>query len=179
MLLFQSQYSSPLGDLIAICSINGLCLLTFQEEKDFIEPFLDKISQYYQNNNISRDTHPILTQTSNWLQSYFQKANKPTVVQPLPPLDLLGSIFSKQVWGKLLSVPSSELRSYGWLAEQIQKPKAARAVGRSVGANPIALIIPCHRIIGANGSLTGYRSGLWRKEWLLKHEKIAYSHDLD
>jgi len=174
MRLFQGQYSSPLGELIAITSLNGLCLLTFQEEQDFIQPFLSKLSQYYQNTSLSQNpSHSILKQTTDWLQSYFLDLDNEAKIHPtpIPPLDLQGSDFSKQIWYRMLSIPKTELRSYGWLAEQIQNPKAVRAVGRSVGANPIALIVPCHRIIGANGSLTGYRGGLWRKEWLLKHEK--------
>lgn len=169
MRLFQSQYNSPLGTLMAISSLNGLCLLTFQEEKDFIKPFLNKISQYYQNTSISQGSHPILKQTSRWLQNYFEDNQKHS--SETPPLDLLGTDFSKAIWNALLPIPKTELRSYGWLAKKIQRPSAARAVGRAVGINPIALIVPCHRIIGSDGSLTGYRSGLWRKEWLLKHEK--------
>jgi AraC family transcriptional regulator of adaptative response/methylated-DNA-[protein]-cysteine methyltransferase len=171
MRLFQNQYSSPLGELIAVTSLSGLCLLTFQEEKHFILPFLAKISQYYQNSSLEQDSsQPIQQQTSTWLQSYFQnkEANKPEPA--LPPFDLIGTDFAKLVWNKLLTVPKTELRSYGWLAAELQNPKAVRAVGRTVGDNPIALMIPCHRIVGANGSLTGYRGGLWRKEWLLKHE---------
>lgn len=175
MRLFQSQFESPLGNLTAICSINGLCLLTFQEEKDFIKPFLLKISQYYQNITISKTSHPHLIETSAWLKHYFNKGQSKSsdkTKPKAPALDLIGTDFSKQTWQALQTVRKSELKSYGWLSEKIQNPKAVRAVGRAVGANPIAILIPCHRIVGSDGSLTGFRSGLWRKEWLLKHEGI-------
>lgn len=174
MRLFQSQHITPLGDLISISTLNGLCLLTFQEEQDFIQPFLEKMSKHYQNIELSQDaSQPILKQTASWLECYFEGGIGNSAI---PPLDLIGTDFTKSVWETMLLVPKSELRSYSWIAEKIQKPKAVRAVGGAVGANPMALIIPCHRIIGANGALTGFRSGLWRKEWLLKHEGALYKH---
>lgn len=175
MRLFSCQYGSPLGPITAIASLNGLCFLIFQEDQDtgFLEGPLSKISQYYQCDNlkVTMDaSQPILQQTLGWLESYFERPG--AKLPPVPAFDLegAGSAFAIQVWRALLSVPYAKLESYGWVASQIQNPKAVRAVGRAIGDNPIALIIPCHRIIGANGSLTGFRSGLWRKTWLLKHE---------
>ncbi len=81
-----------------------------------------------------------------------------------------GSEFQRRVWNALREIPSGETRSYGELARRIQNPKAVRAVGLANGANPIAIVVPCHRVIGADGSLTGYGGGLERKRWLLAHE---------
>lgn len=86
-------------------------------------------------------------------------------------LDLRGSEFQRRVWRALLTIPYGETRSYGEIAEQIAAPKAARAVGLANGHNPIAIVVPCHRVIGANGSLTGFGGGLGRKRTLLELEK--------
>lgn len=87
------------------------------------------------------------------------------------PLHLRGTPFQQQVWSALLQVPYGQTASYKDIAQAIGNPKAVRAVGLANGRNPIPIIVPCHRIIGANGQLVGYSSGLWRKEWLLKHER--------
>ncbi|RLB17664.1 MAG: cysteine methyltransferase [Chloroflexi bacterium] len=86
------------------------------------------------------------------------------------PLDLQGTPFQEAVWQELLKIPYGSTVSYGDIARAIGKPKAVRAVGGANHQNPIALIVPCHRVIGSDGSMTGYGSGIWRKEWLLKHE---------
>jgi O-6-methylguanine DNA methyltransferase len=87
------------------------------------------------------------------------------------PLDLRGTPFHLQVWGELRKIAWGQTISYGELARRLGKPGAARAVGRACGANPIPLIVPCHRVIAANGALGGFSSGLERKRWLLLHEK--------
>lgn len=87
------------------------------------------------------------------------------------PLHLIGTEFQKQVWNALLEIPFGETRTYQEIAIRIGKPKALRAVGGACNRNPIGIIIPCHRVIGKNGSLTGYAGGLFYKELLLKHEK--------
>ena len=90
------------------------------------------------------------------------------------PLALYGTPFQRQAWQQLLSVGYGETASYGAIAAAIDNPKAVRAVGAANGRNPIAIIVPCHRIIGSGGraKLTGYGGGLWRKEWLLRHEGV-------
>ncbi len=86
------------------------------------------------------------------------------------PLEFYGTAFQKKVWRALLDVPFGVTASYGDIARAIGNPKAVRAVGGANGKNPISIVAPCHRIIGSNGTLTGYGGGLWRKEWLLAHE---------
>ena len=93
-------------------------------------------------------------------------------------LDLAGSGFQRRVWQALLTIPYGETRSYGQIAEQIGASGAARAVGLANGRNPIAIIVPCHRVIGASGSLTGYGGGLNRKRWLLDMERSRTSATL-
>ncbi len=84
-----------------------------------------------------------------------------------------GTAFQKSVWAALRAIPAGETRSYGQLAAAIGSPRAVRAAGLANGQNPVAVIVPCHRVIGANGTLTGYAGGLERKRWLLKHEGVA------
>jgi methylated-DNA-[protein]-cysteine S-methyltransferase len=86
------------------------------------------------------------------------------------PLELAGTEFQRQVWTELTSIPFGQTVSYGDLARSLGKPSAVRAVGAANGDNPISIIVPCHRVIGSDGGLTGYGGGLERKEWLLKHE---------
>ncbi len=87
------------------------------------------------------------------------------------PLELLGTPFQKKVWHELMSIPYGVQRSYAAQARAIGAPDAIRAVARANGANQLAIIVPCHRVVGSNGDLTGYAGGLARKEWLLEHEK--------
>lgn len=84
-----------------------------------------------------------------------------------------GTEFQRQVWAALRAIPAGETRSYGQLAAAIDRPKAVRAVGLANGANPVGIIVPCHRVIGSNGTLTGYAGGIERKRWLLDHEGCA------
>ena len=98
---------------------------------------------------------------------YFKAERKEFSVK----LSLRGTDFQISVWRQLLTVPYGKTASYGEIAAAIGNPAACRAVGAANGKNPISIIVPCHRIIGSNGTLTGYGGGLWRKEWLLKHER--------
>jgi AraC family transcriptional regulator of adaptative response/methylated-DNA-[protein]-cysteine methyltransferase len=86
------------------------------------------------------------------------------------PLAFRGSAFARDVWQRLREIPLGELRSYSELAAAVGRPAAVRAAARANGANPFAIVVPCHRVIGADGSLTGYGGGLWRKRWLIEHE---------
>ncbi|MBB5744873.1 methylated-DNA--[protein]-cysteine S-methyltransferase [Brevundimonas variabilis] len=89
------------------------------------------------------------------------------------PVATAGTPFQREVWAALRSIPAGETRSYGQLAAAIGRPKAVRAVGLANGANPVGIIVPCHRVVGANGTMTGYAGGLERKRWLLAHEAAA------
>jgi methylated-DNA-[protein]-cysteine S-methyltransferase len=105
-----------------------------------------------------------------WLTNYF--AGRFTAA--LPKIHFAsGTVFQQQVWRALLSIRVGQTISYAELAQAINAPKAVRAVGAAVGRNPISIIVPCHRVVGSNRSLTGYAGGLERKRWLLKHEGVA------
>ena len=101
------------------------------------------------------------------LEAYFAGSRQAFDV----PLDLAGTEFQRSVWAGLLEIPYGETMSYGELARRVGRPGASRAVGLANGRNPVAIIVPCHRVIGANGTMTGYGGGLDRKVWLLDHER--------
>lgn len=87
------------------------------------------------------------------------------------PVDPTGSLFQREVWAALVAIPAGTTATYGEIAEQLGRPKASRAVGAANGSNPISIVIPCHRLVGAGGALTGYGWGIERKQWLLAHER--------
>ena len=93
------------------------------------------------------------------------------------PVKTVGTAFQRKVWAALQRIPAGETRSYGQLAAEIGEPKAMRAVGLANGQNPVAIVVPCHRVIGADGSLTGFGGGLPRKRWLLRHEGAAFKEN--
>jgi len=111
-------------------------------------------------------SNAVLDETARQLREYFNGDREEFNV----PLKLEGTDFQKMVWRTLLKVHYGKKISYKYLAEAVGNPKAVRAVGAANGKNPISIIVPCHRIIGSDGSLTGYGGGIWRKEWLLRHE---------
>ncbi len=109
----------------------------------------------------------VLKECVKQLGEYFNGQRKTFSVN----LGFQGTEFQNTVWRRLVKIPYGQTLSYGEFAAAIGKPAACRAVGNANGKNPISIIVPCHRLIGSNGSLTGYGGGLWRKEWLLKHER--------
>jgi methylated-DNA-[protein]-cysteine S-methyltransferase len=109
-----------------------------------------------------------LAETVRQLAEYFAGARRAFDL----PMRLKGTAFQQRVWRELTEIPYGETWSYGQLAQRINKPSASRAVGLANGRNPISILVPCHRVIGANGSLTGYGGGLERKQWLLAHEGL-------
>lgn len=115
---------------------------------------------------------PVFADTRRWLDMYFAGQ----IPDFLPRLSPQGTAFRQSVWNMLLAIPYGQTTSYGEIAAEIGRRRqtekmSAQAVGGAVGHNPIAIIIPCHRVIGKDGSLTGYGGGLWRKEWLLQLER--------
>ena len=115
------------------------------------------------------DSDPVLSEAARQLTEYFA-GERTEFDLPLRPI---GTDFQQRVWRALCDIPFGQTWSYGELAEHIGKPTASRAVGLANGRNPISIVIPCHRVIGANGSLTGYGGGIERKRWLLSHESGA------
>ncbi len=149
--------TSPLGQITLAATQCGLCGVYNDQQKHWPPS----------SNNWIRDDGPRFDLTRKWLTNYFSQETNPS----LPPMDFVtGTDFQQKVWRTLLTIPFGSTVTYGQLALQIQAPKAVRAVGAAVGRNPISILIPCHRVIGSNGSLTGYAGGLEKKRWLLEHE---------
>ena len=115
------------------------------------------------------DRHPVLELAAAELEAYFAGARTAFTV-PVAPR---GTPFQRAVWGQLAKIPFAETRTYGQLARALGRPGGARAVGLANGKNPVAIILPCHRVIGADGSLTGFGGGLPAKRWLLEHERTV------
>ena len=118
-----------------------------------------------------RDDLPIFRQTCQWLDAYFAGLEPDPAELPLAPQ---GTPFQQAVWAQLLTIPMGNSRTYGQIAQALGKPRACQAVGQAVGRNPIGIIIPCHRILGAGGTLTGFAWGLEKKKWLLRHEGVDF-----
>lgn len=111
--------------------------------------------------------HPLFRRTEDWLHAYFAGERPDPDALPLNPQ---GTPFQRRVWALLRAIPYGQTVTYGQLAQELGKTMAAQAVGQAVGHNPILLVIPCHRVVGIKGSLTGYAAGMERKRWLLEHE---------
>jgi len=158
--LFYTELDSPTGTLTLVASERALVDVWW----DLGEELPSGLREAVRN-----DSHPILLQTARQLQEYFDGARQQFDV----PLDPRGTDFQKKVWMALRQIPFGQTRSYGQIARQIGTPSASRAVGAANGKNPIPIIVPCHRVIGANGTLTGFGGGLENKALLLKLEGVT------
>lgn len=163
--LHASWIRSPLGDLIAIASATHLHLLEFVDRKAL--PTELKRLNGATPGGIGIGRTAITEQASAELQAFFDGRSACFAT----PLFQGGSAFSRDVWNVVRGIPAGQTRSYSEIARQVGNPAAVRAVARANGANQIALMIPCHRVIGADGALTGYGGGLWRKQRLLEVER--------
>lgn len=150
--------SSPVGPLIALATRRGLAALQFGRQGAF---------GGFNSGDYDGLESRVLDQTQTWLEKYFAGAFGDLM---LPPLDLRGTEFELLVWQELLQIPLGSTWTYGAIAQRLGDPGAARAVGLANGRNPIAILVPCHRVIGSGGKLVGYGGGLERKRFLLEHE---------
>ena len=164
-LLRAMWISTPLGDMIAISSRQSLNLLEFIDRKGLSSEL--KRLQVRTQEPIGVGMMPPTEQAASELTGYFAAQSDRFET----PLALFGSAFTRQVWETLREIPSGETRSYSDIARQIGRPSATRAVARANGANQISIMIPCHRVIGSDGTLTGYGGGLWRKQRLIEIER--------
>ena len=159
------RFTTLLGPMFACASDEGLCLLEFTNRKMLETEFKDLAKRL--NAIILPGKHPILDLTQLQLQEYFNGSRKSFSI----PLNTPGTDFQNEVWKILQDIPYGATRSYKKQAEILGNAKAVRAVASANGMNRIAIVIPCHRVIGENGALTGYAGGLARKKWLLDHER--------
>ena len=158
--IVQTRYPSPLGHIVLAATDRGLAGLWFDGQRH--QPATTDWPEASQ--------HPVLLQAARQLQEYFGGQRTRFDL----PLDLRGGTpFQQSVWHALLGIDAGKVSTYGALGRQINKPSAVRAVGAAVGRNPISIIVPCHRVLGAGGSLTGYAGGLDRKTALLKLEGVT------
>jgi methylated-DNA-[protein]-cysteine S-methyltransferase len=158
MSLAYKTIASPIGQLKLVASDKGLVAILWENDS----PRRVRLSDLQEN-----DEHPVLLETQRQLAEYFAGKRKTFSVA----LDMRGTPFQKNVWEALLAIPFGETRSYGQLARQLGNPRAARAVGAANGRNPISIIVPCHRVIGSTGKLTGFAGGLETKAHLLNLEQ--------
>ena len=156
MKTYTTSYSSPLGNLKLRCSDEHLTELLFTKDDE---------------TDISKQDHPILNNCLVQLGEYFSGNRKDFEL----PLQQAGTDFQQKVWALLLKISYGKTISYNELSKQYGDVKAIRAVASANGRNNLAIIVPCHRVIGSNQSLTGYAGGLWRKKWLLEHEAKHHS----
>ncbi len=149
---------SPVGELKLVASDEGLVAILCEND----DPGRVRLGAM-----AARADHPVLVETERQLTAYFAGTRNAFTV----PLDFQGTDFQKSVWAALLTIPFGETRSYGEIAREIGRPSAFRAVGAANGKNPISIIAPCHRVIGSDGSMTGFAGGLAAKEMLLGLER--------
>ena len=156
-----------------MASEKGLCALEF-DRPERMALLTRRLARWHGPHVIKEANHPVLTHTKHWLRDNFKGrfGNLKT-----PPLDIRGTAFEKRVWGELKKIKPGYVLSYARMAKKLGKPKAARAVGGASARNPVALIIPCHRLVGSNGSPTGYGGGTDKKRWLLEYEKAFGQSD--
>jgi len=163
--LLADQFSTPIGGMRVVADEVGNLRVAFfaEHEADVLRYLRRHYGEHGFTLEPARNPHGI-TQA---IARYF--AGELNAIDDLP-VKAVGTGFQQEVWRALRTIPCGTTTSYGKLAQQIGRPEAVRAVGLANGANPVAVVVPCHRVIGANGSLTGYGGGIERKRWLLQHE---------
>ena len=164
-MILTTTFETELGTMIAGAVEEGICLLEFKDRKILNSEFRDLRKYLAVETEEGENIHTI--NLKKQLAEYFLGVRKVFDLQLIIP----GTIFQQMVWNELLSIPYGTTRTYLEQAEALHKPESIRAVANANGMNRIAIIIPCHRVIGSDGSLTGYGGGLNRKKWLLDHEK--------
>jgi methylated-DNA-[protein]-cysteine S-methyltransferase len=171
MLLHYDEFDSPLGRMLFASDGQSVYTLEFGDHEDRM---LKLLARRCDTVEFRRGSDPMNLKAR--LRDYFG-GDLHTLDQV--PVNTGGTEFQQQVWKALRTIPPGETRSYGQLAVQLRHPKACRAVGYANSLNPVAIIVPCHRVIGASSGLTGYAGGLERKGWLLRHERALPAGLLD
>jgi methylated-DNA-[protein]-cysteine S-methyltransferase len=161
------RLATPIGAALLVTDETGL--LRAFNWTDYEDHMLAWVRRHYPHARLREGRAPSPVRAP--FEAYF--AGDPRALETVP-WKAAGTPFQLQVWDALCTIPAGETLSYAGLAERIGRPTAVRAVGLANGANPVALVVPCHRVIGTNGSLTGYGGGLPRKRWLLGHEGATF-----
>jgi O-6-methylguanine DNA methyltransferase len=167
LVLHRAEVETPVGPMLAIASDQALLALEFGRRERFAR-LEGRLARWFPPHEIDNDVSPVIDRVREWLEGYFSGTDADASGLPL---DMRGAPFEQRVWATLREIPAGTTTSYGEIARRLGDAGASRAVGAANGANPIAIIVPCHRVIGADGSLTGYGGGLERKTWLLDHER--------
>ena len=163
-ILLTDTLESPIGRLVLVSDAEQLCALDYVESTERMNRLLQR---RYQQFRLRQVPNPLgVTQQ---LRDYL--GGKLDAIDSIQ-VDTGGTAFQQKVWATLRTISPGTTRTYRDVAEQIGRPNAWRAVGRANALNPISIVVPCHRLIGANGALTGYAGGLERKHWLLRHEGV-------
>lgn len=170
--LLMSKINTPIGELLFVFDEEGYLYAT--DWADY-EERMRRLLKLYHSPNLTLHVSNDDNQLAISLREYFDGN-----IKAIDNIECRsgGTKFQKEVWNALRSIPVGQTMSYGELARKINRPQAVRAVGAANGANPISVVVPCHRVIGANGSLTGYAGGIERKRWLLQHEAIQLNFEL-
>ncbi len=156
-------HSTRLGTILVAATDRGICAVAFADRE---EQLIADLQRDFRQADLQRDDQALATRLSAILARLEEHPIGATL-----PLDVRATAFQRRVWEALQQIPRGETRSYGEVAQALGQPTAARAVARACGQNPVALVIPCHRVVGKNGQLAGYRWGLARKENLLALER--------
>jgi AraC family transcriptional regulator of adaptative response/methylated-DNA-[protein]-cysteine methyltransferase len=163
--LFTKRIDTPLGVMLAAATDEGICVFDFEYRK-MINEILNRVIRLL-DAEVHEGEHEHFKVLEQQMKEYFEGERKEFDL----PLQLLGTPFQQKVWAGLRQIPYATTRSYKAQSVFLGDVKAIRAVARANGENGLAIIVPCHRVIGENGSLVGYGGGLWRKKWLLDHER--------
>lgn len=162
--MYWSEIKHSLGSMIVAATALGLCYVGSPDAScEEVEVWARKLASDYRLVRSDEKMRPYAEQLVHYLEGQRTRFEL--------PLDVRGTTFQQSVWKALMSLPYGKTSVYSDLAEAIGKPNAVRAVGAAIGANPLLIVVPCHRVIGKNGALTGYRGGLAAKSWLLQLEK--------
>jgi methylated-DNA-[protein]-cysteine S-methyltransferase len=164
MKLLFDTIETPIGQVVLVVENQNLCFVDFEGNEHRMKQLLEKRFGRYQ---LEPTKNPFGYSVK--LEAYF--SGDLSAVDDIP-VSTGGTEFQQKVWLELRQIPTGETRSYGAMAAKLGQPTASRAVGMTNGLNPISIVLPCHRVIGASGMLTGYAGGLERKKWLLKHEGV-------
>jgi len=166
--LLLDRIETPIGVLLVVADHDGN--LRAVDWTDYEPRMRRLLRRHYGENGLKLTSGRVSNVLTQAIRSYF--AGDLSAIDKLP-VKTAGTPFQREVWRALRKISCGTTISYGQLAKQINRPAAVRAVGLANGSNPIGIIVPCHRVIGSNGSLTGYGGGIERKRWLLEHEKRA------